>query len=211
MSTANSTVKTKPEKPYPDFPLFPHATGRWAKKIRGNLHYFGPWSDPQAALENYLAKKDALYAGLTPADTREVLTIRVLCGKFLTTKKRAMECGELSIHSYRDYARVCKLLIASFGRQRAVADLRPDDFEAMRARMAKRLGPVRLGNEINRIRIVFNYAAKSGLVERPMVYGEGFRRPSNKTLRKHRAEQGPKMFEPDEIRRIIDAAGQPLR
>ncbi len=50
MSEGNPTAPAKPNKPTPDFPPFPHATGRWAKKIRGKLHYFGPWSDPDGAL-----------------------------------------------------------------------------------------------------------------------------------------------------------------
>lgn len=33
----------RPAKPYPDFPLFAHPTGYWAKKIKGRLHYFGQW------------------------------------------------------------------------------------------------------------------------------------------------------------------------
>ena len=59
-------ARRKPAKPTPDFPLFPHATGRWAKKIHGRFAFFGPWEDPYGALERFQAQKDALLAGYTP-------------------------------------------------------------------------------------------------------------------------------------------------
>jgi hypothetical protein len=46
---------TKPKKPTPDLPLFSHTSGQWAKKIKGRMHYFGPWKDPQVSLAKYLA------------------------------------------------------------------------------------------------------------------------------------------------------------
>jgi hypothetical protein len=61
-----SNGANKPAKPRFDFPLFPHATGRWAKKIRGKLHYFSKWADPDAALQRYVEERDDLYAGRKP-------------------------------------------------------------------------------------------------------------------------------------------------
>jgi hypothetical protein len=40
----------KPSEPYPEFPLFADANGQWAKKIRGHLHFFGLWDDPEWSL-----------------------------------------------------------------------------------------------------------------------------------------------------------------
>jgi hypothetical protein len=65
MST-DSTTPGRPDKPYPDFPLYAHKTGRWAKKICGRTHFFGPWANWQEALRRYLAEREDLEAGRRP-------------------------------------------------------------------------------------------------------------------------------------------------
>jgi integrase len=70
---------------------------------------------------------------------------------------------------------------------------------------------VRVGNEINRVRGVFKYGTTNDLIKGRVVFGDGFKRPSRKTLRHHRHAKGPRMFTAEEIRRLIDAAGQPLK
>lgn len=66
-ATSDKPAKpTKPAKPYPEFPLTAHPAGYWCKKIRGKIHYFGPWDNPDAALKKYLEQKDALHAGRKP-------------------------------------------------------------------------------------------------------------------------------------------------
>jgi integrase len=201
---APSQIKpAKPAKPTPDFPLFAHAIGLWAKKIRGKLHYFGKWDDPDAALKKYLEQKGALHAGRTPRDDAGALTVFTLCGRFLTLKEQRVSTGELTQRSYEEYAAGCKLLISAFGRNRLVTDLHPDDFEKLRNKLAKRWGPIRLGNVIQRIRTAFKFGYDAGLMEYPMRFGPGFARPSKKTLRLEKAKRGPMLFTAEEIRRLL--------
>jgi len=79
---------TKPGKPCPDFPLLPHATRRWAEKIRGKFHYFGPWDDPEGTLEKYLDQKEDLYAGRVPRVQASGVMVRDFINQFLTSRAR---------------------------------------------------------------------------------------------------------------------------
>jgi integrase len=201
----------KPTKPYPDFPLFPHATGRWAKKIRGKFHYFGPWADPDGALNNYLEQKDALHAGRTPRPDPGGLTVKELANAFLNQKRDLRDAGELSPRTWAQYKETCDLLVKHFGKGRLVSDLGPDDFAALRRRLSKRWQPGTLGNFIQRARVVFKYATDNDLIDRPVRYGQGFKRPSKKTLRLEKAKKGPRLFTAEEIHRLLGAASVPLR
>jgi integrase len=214
LSETNPTAPgepVKPAKPYPDFPLFPHAAGVWAKKIRGKMHYFGPWSDPDAALAKYLEQKDALHARRKPREASDGVTIKELCNQFLNAKRNMVESGELTNRSWQDYKAACDLIVSHFGKSRLVADLDPEDFAALRNKLAKKWGPVTLGNVIQRIRVAFKFAWDNGLIDRPVRYGQGFKRPSRKVVRIDRARKGPKLFTADEIRHLLAAAGPQLR
>jgi integrase len=204
---------SKPKKPYPEFPLFRHATNRWAKKIRGKFHYFGPWDNPEAALERFNREWPFLSEGRTPPpiDTGDGCTLRTLCNAFLNSKRSKLESGKLSERSFRDYYKACERLIDHFGRDRRVDDLRPDDFEKFRSSLATRFGVVTLKNEINRCRVVFKYAHDNRLIEQQANYGQSLNRPSAKHLRHARNEAGLRMFEADEVRSILDAADPIIR
>src|SRR4051794_31138941 len=119
MTESNSTRTpgpSKPAKPYPDSPLFPHATRRWAKKVRGQMHYFGPWADPDGALTKYLEQKDDLHAGRTPRTDTGELTVKQLANHFLSAKQALVDTGELSPRTWVEYKAATDLIVKTFGK-----------------------------------------------------------------------------------------------
>ena len=76
-----SAAVRKPAKPHPDFPLFAHAAGVWAKKVKQRLHYFGPWADPEGA--------EAAAAGAAPAEAAKKEAPKKESGKKESGKKDA--------------------------------------------------------------------------------------------------------------------------
>jgi hypothetical protein len=145
MSNNDSTAPPrsgKPAKPYPTYPLYSHASKRWAKKIRGRTIFFGPWDDPDGALKKYEQEKDDLHAGRKPrGEASEGVTIKDLCNAFLNFKKSRLDKGELSPRTWINYRETDDLLIGQFGKKRLADDIRPDDFAELQKAMEKRWGP----------------------------------------------------------------------
>jgi integrase len=203
MSETHSNAPAKPNKPYPEYPLTAHPAGYWCKKIRGKLHYFGKWDDPDGALKKYLAEKDALHAGRVPRPDAEAMTVKDMCNQFLNAKQAAVDAGELSPRTHVGYREACEEIVSGFGKRRLGSDLGPQDFAGLRDRLAKKYGPHRLGATIQCIRSVFKYGFDNELIERAVRFGAGFKRPTRKTLRLHHAEQGVRLFSREEIRRML--------
>jgi len=214
----------RPKKPFPDFPLTPHPSGKWQKKIRGKTHYFGNWAKRvkgqlvrvqgdgwEEALKLYKAQAIDLHAGRTPRVNHDGLTLANLCNQFLTAKLRKHTSGELGSRMFQEYREITDLLIAAFGKERLVDDLAANDFEKLRADMAERWGPVRLGNAITRVKSVFKYGIDNGLIDKAVRYGSEFTKPDKGVLRRHRAQNGQKMLEAASLRKLIDAAGVSLK
>jgi integrase len=130
---------------------------------------------------------------------------------FLTHKADLRDAGELSPRTWAQYKETCDLLVKHLGKRRLVLDLGPEDFAALRRHLARRWEPATLGNFIQRVRVVFNHAKDNELIDRPVRYGQEFRRPSKKTLRVEKARKGSRLFAAEEVRRLLEAASVQLR
>lgn len=201
-------LTVKPDKPKGS-PLTPHASGQWAKRIRGKLHYFGAWDDYAAALTRYRAVASRLHAG--KADRRidpTMISVRSVCNLFLTHKQRQMESGELKPGTFADYKAATDTVVECLGGDRIVTDLTPADFGTIRHQFAQKLGPHALRRTVRMIRTLWRWAWESGIIDQPIRFGDMFSPPR---MAQVRAVARIRLYTPAQIRSLLVASNGHLR
>jgi len=201
----------KPAKPRPDFPLFPHASGKWAKKIAGKLRYFGRWADPDGALAEYQShlagvQKDSK----PPRPAIRGLPLADACNLFLMSQRDRFDQREIASRTYREYVRTCKRLLEFWGRDRRIETLLPEDFTQYKVELSKTCNLVSVGNEVTRVKTLLNWLERSKHTSAIEV-GPDFRKPPEKAVRRHRRQVGKKLYTAHEVQRLIGESGVTLR
>ncbi len=215
--TAKKAAKNTPHrpdrvpKPWPGFPLYLHSSGQWAKKIRGEFHYFG--TEAQAAFNLYQSQKADLEAGRTPKPTGDYhLNVKDMVNLCLTLKETKVETGELGRRTYKEYQRCGRRLMRVLGRTELVQNLGPTDFLKLRRDMTKTLKSLTsIKADIRKIMVFFNFAYTEGYIDRPVRPGDAFKTPSAAALRREREQKADRMFQAEQIRAMLAKANPQLK
>lgn len=194
------------------FPLWLHPGGHWAKKFHGRVYYFG--RDKDAALARYVAEWPDIVAGRgrhgreesSPANE---VTVAYLCNSYLHRQRQRVQAGEMGEAAYQHSYRMCLRVLAALGRTRRVVDLRPPDYQTVRNHAQRTLGSRTLVHFIGLARALFRYGAS--LTDAQPKYGDAFQMPPARQLRLKKEERGERLLSAAEIRKLLDAAGPPMR
>ncbi len=202
----------KPPKPYPEYPLFPHASGQWAKKIKGSIRYFGLWSDHISALNLYESEKVAWEAGVNP---RTLTLMSYISNKglslddgvniFLDYCDKNQEKGKITKRSYNDYVASAKLLFTVMPRTVTIDSMVPMHWERIEDAIREKNGEITSGNHINRILVCFNWLVDNQFILKPK-YGTHMKRPSKASIRIAKRKTGKQWFDRGEIVTLLAGA-----
>jgi integrase len=207
-----------PKKPRPDFPLTPCGNGQWRKIVNKRPYYFGTWHDDpkgEAALKEWLTRKDAILAGLdqgqrSAPDDGQGLTVADLIVKYLRERSKDVTAKKLSPDSFRDYSFVLNDFLTTLPTgARAVKALRPKFAEYLRAMETRGAGPHAIKRHVTILKMAFTYAAGEEWID-PITFGQSFRAPDTdaESVAMHHERNGDKakterILTRKEVRRLL--------
>lgn len=201
--------KKKPSKPRKDFPLYAHASGKWAKKIKGKLYYFGKWDDPHASLREYLERLPYITAGV-PFKSGSRITVDDLNKAYLESLTSKRQGEVVGVRHLNDMRRTCRDFAEHVGGGRDIASLGPQDFTRIYKEISRSLSPVTVSNFVARVSSIFSWAYENQYLETPMRFGADFKRIPARLLRKMRSDRSKQLYSPEEVRSLIEVSNPPM-
>ncbi len=189
--TVAKSIKRKPDKPRPDWPLTASSNGQWVKKIKGKVYAFGRWDEPDEALKRYTEQHDYIRAhGCRPIDDDSIRLDNAV--KAFLERQRDRRDGvvgkKISPRHFEDLKASCGLALKTFQPSRRVGTLRPDDFARLYKQLSVRKEPDADGGllassstiqrNIANVKAFFNWLAKERLIPHRLEYGSDFVAPA---------------------------------
>jgi integrase len=188
------------------FPLFPHGSGQWAKKINGAMRYFGVWDQWQAALKSFeRVERERL------ATSRPESCVRNMVDLFLDAQELRAERGTVSRRQYEDYKFTLNALAKSLGEGSDLAALTPEDWERWREEISvckkgQRIGEQKraqsVSNDVVRVQAMLNWLREKHDVR--FNTGSAMEKMSAAMKRKQKATMPSGCWDPAEIRAVVE-------
>ena len=175
----------------------------WAKKIKGQLHYFGP--DYEQALQAYFDKKSLIENGPSIV-TGDSISLGDLFNYFLTDATDRYHQGSLSHRTLKDYEEVMDLIASKMDTRTPLLDLRTFDFQTMRNQLVvgkngKKISPQSQNRRLGYARTIFRFASVDNqFVDSPLPCSRAFKKVPAKEVRKHRSQKPQRFLTAAEIR-----------
>ena len=141
----------KPAKPYPDFPLFAHNNGQWAREAQARCTTLAP-GDYKAALRKY------------HAFVNSPESLKTCVAKYIESKTLLLSSDEISPRHLRDIKWTLASLSETIGPDKGIRDLKSADYGVWRTHIAKTNGPVSIGGHIRRVKTFLNWAKREKLI-----------------------------------------------
>lgn len=125
------TRKTRSDK----FPLTPHPTGQYCKKIKGKIYYFG--TNKKQALQRYLDQATYLhgYESSMAQRSNGSMTLKELCDRYLRYQHAKVLTGELTPKHHSDQIGSLSKFMSFLGKGRRIKGISTLDLQNYKRRL----------------------------------------------------------------------------
>ena len=190
-----SKRKTRSDK----FPLTLHPTGKYCKKIKGKIRYFG--TDKKKTHEKYLAQAACLYGAqrLVHKTSNDKMTLKQLCDLYLHYQNSRVLVGAITAKHYNDLIGSLSRLMAFLGQGCRIESISTLDLQNYKRKLQGSYASVDRQNlHMGLMKDMFHWARKNDVLESI---------PNIDAISKDRVvHKEMYTFNPQQIRKLLSAS-----